>query len=150
MTALPPGSSAPAVPGIVFGPDPTVLVFYKVTCPVCQMAAPAVETFQSAYPGLIAGIGQDPPEALDQFSRRFGMTFPSSTEAPPYPVSDAYGIGVVPTTFLVGAEGEILETVESWDRDGLNQVSRRLAELTGRPYAAISSQGDGRPPFRPG
>jgi peroxiredoxin len=150
MAALSPGSPAPVVPGVGFGPEPTVLFFYKVTCPVCQLAAPAVETFQAAYPGRIAGVGQDPPDALTGFTRQFGMSFPSSSDAPPYPLSNAYGIRVVPTTFLVDAEGTILETVESWDREGLNAVSRRLAELVGVPYAPVSVQGDGRPPFRPG
>ncbi|HJP66716.1 MAG TPA: hypothetical protein VKA30_10490, partial [Actinomycetota bacterium] len=111
---------------------------------------PAVQTFAEAYPGRIAGVGQDPPEALEGFSRRFGMTFPSTQDAPPYLVSDAFGIQVVPTTFLVDATGTIAHTVESWDRDGLNELSRGLAEMSGAQYVPISTPGDGRSPFRPG
>jgi thiol-disulfide isomerase/thioredoxin len=150
MAALTAGSLAPEIPGVSFTPGGTVLFFYKVTCPVCQMAAPAVQTFAEAYPGRIVGVGQDPPDALGGFSRRFGMTFPSNQDAPPYPLSDAYGIQVVPTTFLVDATGTIVDTVESWDRDGLNELSRGLAEMAGADYAPISSPGDGLPPFRPG
>jgi len=43
-----------------------------------------------------------------------------------------------------------MRTVESWDREALNEVSGALAEVSGLPYAPISNPGDGLPPFRPG
>ncbi len=144
------GSEAPRVPGVDFGAGPTALVFYKVTCPVCQMAGPKLETFERAYPGRSLGIGQDPPEKLDAFSRQFGTTFPSRPDLPPYDISNAYGIRVVPTVVLVGTEGKVEAVAESWDREGLNALSRRLADLAGAPYAPISEPADGLPAFRPG
>ena len=71
-------------------------------------------------------------------------------DLPPYPLSDAYGVRVVPTLFLVGTDGTVLHLVESWDRDGYNEAARRLAELTGRPSVTVSHSTDGLPPFRPG
>ena len=150
MAPLAPGSTAPAIPGITFDHEPTVLFFYKVTCPVCQLAASPVGTFERAYPGRIKGVGQDPPARLAAFSREHGMTFPVTADDPPYPVSSRYGIRVVPTTFLIDAGGQVADVVESWDREGLNRVSKGLAELTGAPYVPISAPGDGLPPFRPG
>jgi peroxiredoxin len=150
MAPLAPGSAAPAVPGITFDHDPLVLFFYKVTCPVCQLAAAPVEAFERGYRGHIKGVGQDPPAKLAAFSNQYGMSFRVTADEPPYPVSTRYGIRVVPTTFLVDAEGQILDVVESWDREGLNRVSKRLAELTGAGYVPISVQGDGLPAFRPG
>jgi peroxiredoxin len=150
MMVLAPGAKAPAIPGIDFGSGPQALFFYKVTCPVCQMAAPKAQAFEQAYPGRIVGIGEDPPGKLAAFRDQFGMTFPSVVDAPPYGVSNAYGIRVVPTTFLVDADGTILETVESWDREGLNRISARLAELVQTEPALISDPSDGLPPFRPG
>lgn len=149
MPPLPAGASAPPVPGVDVAADPTALFFYKVTCPVCQLAAPKVQSFESAYPGRIVGIGQDAPEKLHDFARHYGLTFGSNTDTPPYPVSDAYGIRVVPTTFLV-AHGTIEAVAESWDRDGLNDLSARLARLIGVEPVPISVAGDGLPPFRPG
>jgi peroxiredoxin len=149
VSPLAPGAPAPVVPGVDLDSAPRVLFFYKVTCPVCQMAAPAVQAFERAYPGRIVGIGQDPTGKLQAFANEYGTTFDSVSDAPPYPVSDAYGIRVVPTVFLVQA-GAIVETVESWNRDGLNSVSVRLADLTGAPYAPVSEPTDGLPPFRPG
>jgi peroxiredoxin len=150
MSAITAGSKAPAIPGVDLGAGPQALFFYKVTCPVCQMAAPKVQGFESAYPGLIVGIGQDPQDKIDAFAGQFGMTFRSVVDPPPYGVSNAYGIEVVPTVFLVGADGTILDVVESWDREGLNRVSERLATVAGKAFVPISDPSDGLPPFRPG
>jgi peroxiredoxin len=141
---------APPIEGVDFGSGPMALFFYKVTCPVCQMAAPKFQGFESAYPGRIVGIGQDPEEKLASFGREFGVTFPSVVDPPPYELSNAYGISVVPTMFLVDRDGTIVDSVESWDREGINALSERLAGLSGAPYAEISDSTDGLPPFRPG
>jgi peroxiredoxin len=150
MSVVAPGSVAPPIPDVHLRGAPKVVYFYKVTCPVCQMAAPAVQTFDRAYPGHIVGIGQDPPAKLAEFGDSYGQEFPTHPDAPPYPASSAYGISVVPTAVLVDPEGMVVDAVESWDRDGLNRVSKHLAELTGRPYTPISEPADGRPAFRPG
>jgi thiol-disulfide isomerase/thioredoxin len=146
---LNPGSIAPPVPGVDFSAGPRALFFYKVTCPVCQMAAPKAQAFEEAYQGRIVGIGQDPEEKLSAFDGEYGMSIPRLADLPPYSQSNAYGIEVVPTLFLV-QDSMILDAVESWERDGYNRVSRRLAELTGSEFAEISKAGDGLPPFRPG
>lgn len=143
------GSPAPEVLGIPQSADPRVLFFYKVTCPVCQMAAPKVERFSAAHPGRVVGVGQDPPGKLAAFGSTYGLTFDTSEDPPPYPASDAYGIEVVPTLVLV-AGGVVVDLVESWDRDGLNALAHQLSELTGEQEVPISTAGDGLPPFRPG
>jgi len=147
---LQPESVAPAVPGIDFSDGPTVLFFYKVTCPVCQMAAPPANRFEQAYPGRTAGIGQDPEDKLTEFDLAYGLGFRSIVDLPPYDVSNAYGIRTVPTTFLVDQGGSILDVVESWDREGLNRLSKELASILGVDSITISEPGDGLPPFRPG
>ena len=75
-----------------FGAGPTALFFYKVTCPVCQMAAPVAQRIHQAVPGGIVGIGQDPPERLGTFAREYGVAFDSIQDPPPYPASEAYGM----------------------------------------------------------
>ena len=82
-------------------------------------------------------------------ARSYGMTFSSTTDGPPYPVSEAYGIEVVPTLVLVDA-GTVADVVVSWDRDGWNRVVRELAERSGEPFRPVSEPGDGLPAFRPG
>jgi peroxiredoxin len=144
------GSPAPPIVGVDFSAGPTTVYFYKVTCPVCQMASPKVQRFEEAYSGRIVGVGQDPSEALGAFGQEFGMTFSSVPDVAPYDVSNAYGIRTVPTTFLIGSDSTVLDVVESWDREGLNELSRSLSDLAGAPYAEISEPADGLPPFRPG
>lgn len=147
---LQPGSVAPPIPGIDFSSGPAALFFYKVTCPVCQMAAAPARRFEEAYPGRIRGVGQDPEEKLVEFDRTYGLGFPAVTDLPPYQVSDAYGIRAVPTTFLVAQDGSVLDVVESWDREGLNRLSKELASLLDAEFTLISEASDGLPPFRPG
>ena len=149
MSPLGPGTIAPPIPGVSFG-EPTALFFYKVTCPVCQMAAPKVAGFERAYPGAIVGVGEDPPAKLERFDQEFGLGFASVPDLEPYDASNAYGLVSVPTLFVVGADGAIVSTVESWDRDAYNEASRVLAGLLRRPYAEISNAADGLPAFRPG
>jgi len=150
MDTLEPGAKAPPVPGVDFGTAPTALFFYKVTCPVCQMAAPKARAFEEGYPGRILGVGQDPAEKLTAFDRQYGLGFGSVADLPPYELSNAYGIVSVPTLFLVGTDGVILESVPSWDRDGYNAVSEHLAKLLDTDPVVVSRPGDGLPPFRPG
>lgn len=143
------GSAAPPVAGVAVG-SPHALVFYKVTCPTCQMAAPALDRFERAYPSRVIGVGQDPVGALERFSDTYGMTFPCLPDEAPYEASNAYVIEHVPTLFVVDDAGIVADVVESWDRDGYNRASRTLAELLGADAVVISEPSDGLPQFRPG
>ncbi|MFL5766986.1 MAG: TlpA family protein disulfide reductase [Actinomycetota bacterium] len=144
------GQQAPLVDGVEFG-RPTLLWFYKVTCSVSQMAAPKAQALADAYPDSVVGVGEDPPDALEAFSEQYGMPgLRSVPDLAPFPASDAYDIESVPTMFLVDAGGKIDDVVQSWDREGYNRVSARLAELTGSDYVEISNESDGFPPFKPG
>jgi len=149
MPIVAPGASAPPVPGLDLAEGSRLLFFYKVTCPVCVMAAPVTERIEAAVPGGVAGVGQDPPQRLASFSRQYGMSFASVPDVAPYPVSEAYGIRVVPTLVLVD-RGEVADVTESWDRDGWNRLVEGLAGRTGRVFRPVSEPGDGLPSFRPG
>jgi peroxiredoxin len=143
------GERAPSVPG-QSAEGPHALVFYKVTCPTCQMAAQPLSRFEDAYPGSVMGVGQDPQRALEDFSAGYGLRMPSMSDVPPYETSVAYGIEHVPTMVVVDSEGKVADVVESWDRDGYNRASATLAGLLGAEPAVISDPGDGLPEFRPG
>jgi peroxiredoxin len=148
MQPLKPGQEAPDVPGVDRA-GTRVLFFYKVTCPTCQISAPVAERFHQQLGERFVGIGQDPREKLDQFAEELGTTFSTIPDAPPYPLSDAYGIRTVPTVFVLD-EGSVVDVVESWDRDGWNRVAAKAGELSGTAASSLSWDGDGLPPFRPG
>ncbi len=145
---LGPGDPAPPIEGHS-QEGAQVVFFYKVTCPVCQLAAPIAERFHQAFPERFAGVGQDPPEKLDRFAEEFGTSFPAITDEPPYTASSSYGIRIVPTIFVLD-DGRVVDTVESWDRDGWNRAAAKLGALTGQAAESLSWEGDGLPPFRPG
>jgi peroxiredoxin len=122
---------------------PVVLAFFKTTCPVCQQAAPKVQALADAGARVVA-IGEDPPDALARYARRHGQRVPTVSEPAPYEVSDAFGLATVPSLLLVGADGVVVDAVESWDRDAWN----RLAAAAGA--GEVSKPTDGLPAFRPG
>ena len=151
MELIGPGAVAPPVSGVAFQDGPTALVFYKVTCPVCQMAAPKFEDLERAHPGRVVGVGQDPQPALREFGHDYGMaSVRAVTDASPYAVSDAYGIASVPTVVLVDGDGVVAESVPLWDRNAFNRLSERLAGLVGSARIVASDPSDGLPETRPG
>ena len=149
MSLIQVGATAPPVAGASLQ-ETTAVVFYKVTCPVCQMAAPVIDLLERSYPGRVVGVGQDPVEALGEFARDFEMrAVASRPDLPPYEMSNAYGIESVPTVVLVDG-GRVVDVVPAWDRDGYNRVSAELAASIGAEPVVISKPGDGLPPYRPG
>lgn len=150
---LSPGDPAPslALPDAVTGElvtDPwtdgrTVLLFFKVSCPVCHMVAPKVTALADAGVRLVA-IGQDPPATLVTYAEAKGQSVPTLSDVAPYPVSSAYGISSVPTLFDVEPDGTVADAVRAWDRERWNAVA---AAHGVRP---VSDEGDGLPPYRPG
>ncbi len=147
MEPIAPGAAAPPIPGA--GHTDGVVFFYKVTCPTCQLAAPVAERLSAVAPGRFIGVGQDPPEALNRFAREHRTSFAAVADEPPYELSNAYGVRVVPTLFLI-EDGRVVDVVESWDRDGWNRAAQRAAGLSGTAVEPVSREGDGLPPFRPG
>ncbi len=129
---------------------PHALLFYKVTCPTCQIAAPVLDGFERAYPGRVTGVGQDPPEKLREFSSTYSMSFQSIPDLPPYEASNGYGIEHVPTMVVIDGQGRVADVVESWDRSGYNRLSATLAALLEVDPVPISDSMDGLPEFRPG
>ncbi len=142
MRPLQPGDAAPPIPGATPERESAV-VFYKVTCPTCQLAAPPMERLSAVGERRFVAVAQDPPESAEEFARRYGLSFRSVTDTAPFDLSNAYGIRTVPTVFVV-RDGAIADVVESWDREGWNAAARRLG------LEQVSHEGDGLPPFRPG
>ena len=113
------GSIAPPVDGVEITGLAGRARFYKVTCSTTQLAGPPMSpALGDAYPGAVAGVGQDPIEDLAAFSATYGWRFRRSRNLRRYPVSDGYGIVSAPTVVVVDEEGRVADVVESWDRDG--------------------------------
>lgn len=117
---------------------PVLLVFFKSSCPVCQMTLPFLErVHRGRAPGSLSiyGVSQDDAETTEEFSGQFGITFPMllDTEESGYPASNAYGIGHVPSLFLVERDGKI-----AWSLEGFNkrEIAAVAAQAGVNPFAA--------------
>jgi peroxiredoxin len=115
---------------------PILLVFYKVSCPVCQMTLPYLERIHAASAMPIYAISQNDAADSREFNEEFGITIPTllDNEEANFPASNAYGISHVPSTFLIGTDGKILKAVESWNRSELEAIASgvgvRLVQAT--------------------
>ena len=124
---------------------PVLLAFFKITCPVCQMTFPFLERLHAAGTLAIYGISQNDPDDTREFNREFGVTFPTllDSEDSGFPVSNHYGIGVVPTLFLVDPTGTVSFVSEGWNK-------KDIAWLGSQSGVSVLRQSDNMPEFKPG
>lgn len=124
---------------------PTILAFFKVSCPVCKMVAPMLTKLSEAGVRVVA-VGEDPPKAIAAYNEAQNQRVALSlSESAPYDVSAAYGLEAVPTIFYVAPDGEILEALPGWNRDAWNALAAEAGATE-----PLSTPDDGLRPFRPG
>src|ERR1035438_987436 len=75
-----------------------LLVFFKVSCPVCQLSMPFLERMHGSGRLAICGISQNDGADTREFNQYFGVTFGTllDSEDEGFPASNAYGIASVP------------------------------------------------------
>ena len=95
-----------------------LLVFFKVTCPVCQLTIPFLERLNVNGTLSICGISQNDAADTREFNTYFGVGFATlmDAEESDFQVSNAYGISSVPTMFLVEVDGTISRVIEGWSK----------------------------------
>lgn len=134
---------------------PVVVAFFKVNCPVCQLAFPYLERIYKAYSGsqkfTFVGVSQNDARDTQDFNRKFGITFPILLDDPrKYPASNAYGLTNVPSIFMVSSEGEVELSSVGWSRQDTEELNRRLAEISGNKPAGLIKAGEQVPDYKPG
>jgi peroxiredoxin len=134
---------------------PVVAAFFKVSCPVCQLAFPYLERVFAAYAKsgkfTFVGVSQDNAADTKAFNRQFGVTFPTLLDpAGKYPVSNAYGLTNVPTVFVISPDGEIEFSSVSWSKADVEELNRRLAKASGVVPAQIFRSGEKVVDYKPG
>jgi peroxiredoxin len=124
---------------------PALLVFFKITCPVCQMTLPYLERMHGAAGLRLYGISQNDAEDTREFMQEFGVTFPMllDSEEADFPASNAYGISSVPTMFVVDRDGRLSRVLEGWQKTEIE----RLGALAG---VAVFRAGDNVPAWKAG
>jgi peroxiredoxin len=87
-------------------PGHKLLLFYKNTCPTCQLALPYFDRLCAQARGTWGyAIAQDPAPEAREFGLRYGLSVPQLVDERPHAVSRQCGIMNVPTLLVVDASG---------------------------------------------
>jgi hypothetical protein len=79
------------------------------------------------------------------------VTFPVLIEdGPKYAVSASYGLTNVPTVFLIAADGTIEFTSVGWARSDINELDRRIADLSNAASMPLFQPGENVAEFKAG
>ena len=103
---------------------PILLVFFKITCPVCQLTLPFLERIHARAALPIYAISQNDADDTREFNAEYLLTIPTLLDAEEshFPASNAYGISQVPTAFLVGTDGKISRVIEGWSKQDMESL----------------------------
>jgi cytochrome c biogenesis protein CcmG/thiol:disulfide interchange protein DsbE len=89
---------------------PALVVFWASWCGPCQHEAPTLERFWRGLRGTATLIGVDWSDPVltsaHAFVKRYGWTFPNLRDSEGT-VGNSYGIGGLPTTFVIDSGGHI-------------------------------------------
>jgi peroxiredoxin len=142
LAALDKGSESLAA---ILQKGPALLAFFKTSCPVCQLTFPYLQRMAASTSVRIVGISQDDANTTKGFNRRFGVTFETLLDESKagYPVSNEFGIGVVPSIFLVEQDGTISKAFSGFSKRDMQAVGERAGV---QPF----SPGENVPEMRPG
>jgi peroxiredoxin len=106
---------------------PALVVFYKISCPVCQLTAPYLERLAGNSAVQVIGISQDNASATRGFANRFGLTFPTFLDSPDdnFPASNAYGISSVPSMFVIEPDGIVSRSFAGFSKRDFEELGVR-------------------------
>ena len=133
---------------------PVALAFFKVSCPVCQLAFPYLERLYRANAGSkvqLTGVSQDPKRDTESFMKEYGITFPMALEeTSKYAVSNAYGLTNVPTIFVITPDGTVESSSVGWYRQDIEALNQKMAQSAGKPPQPVFKPGEDVPEFKAG
>jgi peroxiredoxin len=133
---------------------PVVAAFFKISCPVCQYTFPFLERIYKAHGGkdvTIVGVSQNGKKDTEAFMKEYGVTFPVLLDdTDTYPVSNAYGLTNVPTTFWIAPDGEIEISSVGWERKEIEEINRKFSETNGEGPKPVFHSTEQIPDFRAG
>ena len=134
MELLAAGKKAPTIAGLETS-GPLLVVFFKITCPVCQLTLPFLNRIHEAGALPIFGISQNDDADTQEFIQDFHIQFPVlfDREEDDFPASNAYGISSVPSLFLIDADGKIGRSSEGWSRREMEWLGARTSVQIIRP-----------------
>ncbi len=136
------GGSATLVQLLESGP--LALVFFKASCPTCQLALPFLDRLAGGALRVFA-VSQDDAVRTREFLRLFPLKMPVLLDpaSAGYRVSNAYGVQYVPSLFVIEPDGLISAVCEAFDR-------RAYESLGLRAGVPLFEPGETVPLYKPG
>jgi peroxiredoxin len=121
--------------GEILQNGPALLIFYKVSCPVCQLTAPYIQRLAAGRALQVIGISQDDEGSTQGFNQRFGVTFPTLLDSSKenYPASNSFGISTVPSLFLVEQDGKVAKAFQGFSKRDIEALGERAGSPIFRP-----------------
>ena len=95
-------------------------------------------------------ISQDDARATKSFASEYGLTFPLVLDADGYPVSNAYGLTMVPTLILADTNGSVLVSSMGFVKADIESIANRFAERAKISKAPLFLPTEPVPAVRPG
>jgi peroxiredoxin len=137
------GDPAPAT-SVPTGGGPTLVSFFKISCPVCQYTFPFLERLSQSGKVTVVGVSQNNQADTEDFKRAYGLTFPVVLDPADegYRASNAYQITHVPSLFLV-ENGLVSMAVSGFSRADLEELGSRFG-------AQVFLPGESTPQYKPG
>jgi len=132
---------------------PVVLAFFKVSCPVCKFTFPFLERLHDRYKSdavTFLGISQDNASASRDFAESFGVTFPILLDDSSYTVSNAYGLSLVPTVFLVESGGSVKVSSMGFVKADLESIAESLDDRQNLTRTPVFLKTESIPANKPG
>lgn len=132
---------------------PAVVAFFKISCPICQYTFPFLQRLAERYAGesvTVIGVSQDDAASTKEFNREYGVKFPTLLDDPGYPVSNAYGLTMVPTIFLIEPDGKVKVSCMGFGKADLEKIAAELSTVRKIAAAPLFHADEAVPATRPG
>lgn len=104
------------------GGGPCTLIFFKVSCPTCQLTLPFLN--RASRDERVIVVSQDTPHATKQFAAKFNapLNYHYDRDEDNYPASNALGLNYVPSMIRVDSDGRVIDAVEGFDKSFLEDL----------------------------
>jgi peroxiredoxin len=129
--------------GEYLGKGPTLFVFYKASCPVCQLTVPFLQRIDQGGSLRILLISQDDAKTTTKFRQKFELDMDTLLDGRGYPASNAYRIENVPSLFLVLPDGVVERSWAGFSKADMEALAHYAGQTMFRANENV-------PLFRPG
>ena len=125
---------------------PVLLVFFKTSCPICQLTWPYLERLHRAYGGKavhVVGVSQNDAESSRTFyAEHGGATFDLLLDPEPtFFASNAFGVESVPHLVLLSPESLVEDVFAGWSKARMEALGARFASKK-IPFTPVVPPGD--------